>query len=128
MNNNKLFDEKLKRFIIIELDLNPYNYCEKCIINECESDETLCEGCKYDDNNNKIYEDILLRSFEVGRIELFKVFSSKIFVKNINEKLLSNYLRGEYRKNCCHSIFPHIFDENLNCIQCQLKIVAGDYF
>lgn len=116
--DKKLFDEKLKRFIIVELDINPYDYCEKCIINECYDDNTLCERCKNDNNNdNEIYEEILLRSFEVGGIELFKKLSDKIYVKNINEKLLSNYLRGTYRKKCCHITFPHIFDENLNCVQ-----------
>lgn len=136
-NNTKLFDYKLKRSIIRELDIDPYNYCEICIINNreckcdkelpCECDEFLCERCTTRENlsqrtnenniNNEIYEKILLRLFEVGGIELFKKFSNKIFVKNINEKLLSNYLRGEYRKECCHSTSPHIFDENLNCIQ-----------
>lgn len=59
-----------------------------------------------------------MECFDVGGIELYETFSKKIFVENINEILLSNYLRGEYYgKKCkCHSPSQHVFDDDLNCV------------
>lgn len=114
-----MFDEKTKRSLIIELKKDPYNYCSICIINESVDDEVLCEKCYNNEYNDKeICKDILLECFDVGGIELYETFSKKIFVENINEILLSNYLRGEYYgKKCkCHSPSQHVFDDDLNCV------------